>query len=284
MEQQFFSSQFIISFLMLITACGGIVNAAEAGDVISLPNAPCIPRETVVSIDAPRFAKKPSKVILNRCDGSFGEVTPSLKKCVANTSEHIKLRVQNIFTLQSEILDLENHTSCQHQCIFNGSQCNKFQKWDSDNCHCTCNHNIQHNCPDHYMWEPNLCQCVCNRECPLRRQYLDEDECSCTCKPKFFKRCNRKGKVLVESNCTCIAPKSPLALHECNIIPTKWAVLIIVLSFFAIFIIAFDCILYARKTGCIFQTTHLCYKKSPQMKNDERTPMKCHNNGEISAV
>ena len=262
----------------------GLFSNSEESQVISLPNADCIPRETVVAIDAPRFSKNPSKVVIHRCDGSFDDMTPSLKKCVKNNSKILKLQVQNIFTLQSEVIDLENHTSCQHQCAFDGSQCNKYQNWDSKLCRCTCNNKIEHKCPAHFIWEPNLCQCVCDyRECPSRRQYFDEDECSCTCKPKFFVRCNNKNKMLNESSCKCFVPKSQMVFLECDTIPTKWAVLVIVLSFFAIFIIAFDCILYTRQTGCIYLTTHLCHKDNKK-RQDERIPIKDRDSAEITNV
>ena len=270
MDQLNFQRIFLVSFILVVYIFNKGISRAE--EIVTLPNAGCVPRETVVSIDAPKYSKKPSKVSIFRCNGSFEDTPPSLKRCVKNTSEHLKLNVQNIFTLQSELVDLENHTSCRHECVYNGSQCNEFQKFDKEKCRCTCNHNIQIHCPEHFTWAQTLCQCVCNRDCPSITHYLDE-ECSCTCKPKYFRNCNDNNEILQPNNCTCIAPqKQKGGSFECNIIPTKWAVLIIVLSFCAIFIIAFDCILYTRHTGCFYHTTHICQNNSKT--HEESIPIK----------
>ena len=228
----------------------------EEPNIVTLPNAECMPRETVVSVDAPRFIHQPSKVLIHRCDGSFQDITPSLKGCVHNSSEVLKLKVQNIFTLESDFFYLENHTTCKHQCVFDGSQCGENQLWDAQICRCTCNHQkMQHTCPENYMWEPYLCQCVCNLKCPFEKHYLDEEECSCTCKPNFYRNCNRKNKILSHESCTCLAPEAiGKGTIDCNVMPTKWAIVIIFLSFLAIFIIGFDCILYTRKTGCVYNS------------------------------
>ncbi|XP_066924350.1 uncharacterized protein [Clytia hemisphaerica] len=263
----------IFKFFVLVFFVGGAFSSSN-DDFVTLPNAECMPRETVVSIDSPRYALKPSKVLLHRCDGSFDDLTPALKSCVKNESVTLNVKVQNIFMLTNEIVELENHTTCKQQCVFDGSQCNKNQKWDAENCLCVCDHNKRFQCPEHHIWEPNLCQCVCNRACPFKRHYLDQEDCTCTCKPKFYKRCNKRDKVLVADNCTCTDPKfQPVEGLDgnCDIIPTKWAVLIIVLSFFAIFIIAFDCILYTRNTGCVYHTTHICHKNESR---EELYPMK----------
>ena len=250
----------VLIFCLLFKLCIASSFIDEEPKIVTLPNAVCMPRETVVSVDAPRFIYQPSKVVVHRCDGSFQDMTPSLKRCVQNSSEVLKLQVQNIFSLQSEYLDLENHTSCEHQCVFDGKQCGMNQLWDSKKCRCACNQEMKHTCPDNYMWEPNLCQCVCNLKCPFEKHYLDEGECSCTCKRKYYRRCNRKDKILLEPNCTCLAPEAfGRGTSFCdNTMPTKWAVLVIVLLFIAIFIIVFDCVLYTRKTGCVYHSTHIC--------------------------
>ena len=257
---------------LLVKICSATFEDEES-KIVTLSNAECMPRETVVSIDAPRYILKPSKVLIHRCDGNFQDMPPSLKRCAQNSSEILKLRVQNIFTFQSELFDLENHTSCKHQCVFDGSQCSGNQVWDSQNCQCTCNHEMRHTCPENHMWEPNLCQCVCILECRLRRHYLDQGECACKCKPTFYDRCNKRNKLLLQENCTCISPEAmQKGDSDCNAITTKWAVIIIVLVFLAIFILAFECILYTRKTGCIYHSTHICC--DPVGSNEETIPIK----------
>jgi hypothetical protein len=270
MDQLPCQRMFLVSFILAVCIFDkGILGEEKT---VTLPNAECIPRETVVPIDAPRFSKKPSKVSIFRCDGSFEDVTPSLKRCVQNTSDLLKLNVQNIFTMQNELVNLDNHTSCRHECVYDGSQCNEFQKFDKKKCLCTCNHEKEFVCPEHFKWESTLCQCVCNRDCPFKEHYLDEEECACTCKPRYFRNCNDNGEILQPSNCTCVAPQKQKESLECSIVPTKWAVLIIVLSFCAIFIIAFDCILYTRHTGCFYHTTHICQKKKNEQ--EESIPIK----------
>lgn len=269
-----FNSLHFFRFL-LFTICTGSIIFVSSLDKVILENELCMTRKVVVPIDSPHYQYKPAMVSVFRCSGIVDGFHPALKTCVQNTSEILNVEVRNFFTNQSatEPYSVANHTSCTGKCVHDQSVCSDTQVWDSENCKCMCNHDIDYQCGEHYEWNANLCQCVCKRRC-LKKQILDEANCSCTCKPKFYKRCNKKEKILAENNCTCIEPNAVTSPLDCDGIPTTWSVLIILLSFLVLVVLAFDCCLYGKKTGCMYSASHLCL---PQKNKDETIPMKDEN-------
>lgn len=265
-------------FVLLITVtylCSSFCFGEEnVGNKVQLENEYCMPRKEIVPIDAPLYQFKPAMVSVYRCRGMVGDLNPAFKTCVKNTSEILQLEVTNFFTnTPRPSYSLENHTSCTGKCVRDESACTDTQVWDSDNCKCICDRTGPNygKCPEHFSWDLDVCGCVCSRTC-LKRQIKNATACSCTCKPKFYRRCNKKEKLLVESNCSCIEPKVGFATHPCDTIPTKWAVMIIVLSFLVLFVLAFDCVLYGKKTGCLHNIIHLCERHQSHGK-EENMPM-----------
>lgn len=261
-----------IFYLLFTTVIYLCVNTSLANGDIRLETEYCMPRKVVVDVVGTQGnLYRPAMVSVYKCSGVVANFHPLEKKCVKNTSDILNLEVTNFYSNQPEpSYSLENHTSCIGQCVRDKSMCSSTQKWNPEQCRCECDKTAEFhvNCPEHYSWNPDTCQCVCTRTC-IRRQKLNETSCSCNCKTKFYERCHKRKKLLADNNCTCVSPQAQVVSDPCDTIPTKWAVLIIILSFSVIFVLAFDCVLYGKKTGCIHNIIHLCSRESKQ----EEQPM-----------
>ncbi|XP_057306391.1 vascular endothelial growth factor D-like [Hydractinia symbiolongicarpus] len=226
-------------------------------EVVNLPNEECKPRKTLVAVDGDTYNYFPLMVSLHRCGGICGRDKPNFRKCVKKESDILFLHVYNELEQRNETIKLENHTSCGCECYYDKSVCSSTQTWDTQQCKCLCNPSVTGQCGENYRWNPNLCQCQCDLQC-TRKQDFNSTDCSCTCKQKFFQRCNKRNKLVRESDCRCFIPETLLSEKGCEVLPTKWAVMIITISFCAFFVFAFDCILYGRKTGCLYHSLHIC--------------------------
>ena len=238
--------------------------------VVELDNELCRPRRTVVAVDPSKYRYYPYFISLHQCNGACQNYTPLIRHCVKKEADPVYLWVFNELTLQNETLVLYNHTSCKCECVLDGSGCKETQKWDQKKCQCVCDQSQPKSCPEFYEWDESQCQCLCDRTCPKKKN-LNETNCSCQCKPGKYRKCNEKGKLLNESDCKCIEPGRLYDDEQCTGLPTKWAIIIIIISFFAFFIFAFDCILFGKRTGCFYISTHLC---SETKNNEERLPIK----------
>lgn len=238
--------------------------------VVELDNELCRPRRTVVAVDPSKYRYYPYFISLHQCNGACQNYTPLIRHCVKKEADPVYLWVFNELTLQNETLVLHNHTSCKCECVLDGSGCKETQKWDQKKCQCVCDQSQPKSCPEFYEWDESQCQCLCDRTCPKKKN-LNETNCSCQCKPGKYRKCNEKGKLLNESDCKCIEPGRLYDDEQCTGLPTKWAIIIIIISFFAFFIFAFDCILFGKRTGCFYISTHLC---SETKNNEERLPIK----------
>ena len=238
--------------------------------VVELDNELCRPRRTVVAVDPSEYRYYPYFISLHQCNGACQNYTPLIRHCVKKEAAPVYLWVFNELTQQNETLVLYNHTSCKCECVLDGSGCKETQKWDQKKCQCVCDQSQPKSCPEFYEWDESQCQCLCDRTCPKKKN-LNETNCSCQCKPGKYRKCNEKGKLLNESDCKCIEPGRLYDNEQCTGLPTKWAIIIIIISFFAFFIFAFDCILFGKRTGCFYISTHLC---SETKNNEERLPIK----------
>ena len=245
-------------------------NKTDNISVVELDNELCRPRRTVVAVDPSKYRYYPYFISLHQCNGACQNYTPLIRQCVKKEADPVYLWVFNELTLQNETLVLYNHTSCKCECVLDGSGCKETQKWDQKKCQCVCDQSQPKSCPEFYEWDESQCQCLCYRTCPKKKN-LNETNCSCQCKPGKYRKCNEKGKLLNESDCKCIEPGRLYDDEQCTGLPTKWAIIIIIISFFAFFIFAFDCILFGKRTGCFYISTHLC---SETKNNEERLPIK----------
>lgn len=184
----------------------------EVADV-ELPNQACKPRKVLVNVEVAEMPHyTPMMVEVNRCGGVADGINPILKDCVKD--RHTKLRfpvhskMDPNFVIHKEV---ENHISCKGKCKHNASVCHGASKWDPKRCRCLCA--MHQACPVHFSWDPNKCACVCTRTCH-RRQIVDYDDCSCTCKAKFFKRCAKRDKNPDPRDCMCRRP--PVAAASCT--------------------------------------------------------------------
>ena len=77
----------------------------------------------------------------------------------------------------------------------------------------------------------------------MEKQELNETNCVCECRSKYYKRCNRKQKMLDEIDCKCYASVGSTGI-ACKTLPTKWIIFIIIIIVCAILILAIDCIVH----------------------------------------
>lgn len=232
--------------------------------VINLPNEKCAARPALVTVGADIGDYYPMMISLHRCGGVCGgQKSHTLRTCVAEKSNTVYLNARNQKSLKNETLDFLNHTSCSCQCVYDNAVCSETQVWDDKKCQCVCaNSSSQAQCKKNEIWNPNFCQCECDLSCSYK-QTLNETRCGCDCKSKYYKRCSRKQKVLNESDCRCHDLKSQtICKAQCSSLPSKWYALVIIISVCGIIIVAVDCILYFKGTGCVYTSTHMCLNDS----------------------
>lgn len=239
----------------------------ESNSVIVLPNEQCLPRKALIAVDAEGYRYFPLVIELYRCGGACGNsrFNATSRRCVKKEAVTLQIFAFDELAQVNETLQFENHTKCGCECKDNGTSCSITQKWDPNQCKCVCDPDAGDRCPEFHRFNPSTCQCQCELSCPERRRSLNTTSCSCYCPDKFYVKCSKKDKLLRETDCKCITP-SPLINENdhCDVVPTKWAVVIITVSFCAFFILAFDCVLYGRKTGCIFLSLHICHKEKEE--------------------
>ena len=255
----------------LYTLASNLDEQTDKISAVKLGNELCRPRRTVVAVDPYKHKYYPYFISLYQCNGACQNSPPLIRHCVEKEVVPVYLWALNELTQQNETLKLYNHTSCRCECVLDGSKCKETQKWDQKQCRCVCDQSQSNSCPKFYQWDESQCQCLCDRACP-KKKTLNGTNCSCQCKDGKYRKCNEKGKLLNESDCKCIEPGRLHDDEQCTGLPTKWAIIIIIISFFAFFIFAFDCILFGKRTGCFYISTHLC---SAETKiNEERLPIK----------
>ena len=262
----------VFEFFYCDVVAGKTDELVKAPKGISLPNEKCGIRPTLITVGTDRDHYYPLMISLHRCGGVCGHDKPTFRRCGAENSSNVNVNVFNKSTLKNETVEFENHTSCSCNCVYDNSVCAKTQVWDEKQCKCVCTESATSSeCPDNYVWNPNFCTCECDLSCSISKQTLNNTVCSCDCKAKYYKRCIRKNKVLQESDCKCYEPASISSKRDlCGALPTKWVALVIVISFCVIFIVAFDCILYCKSTGCVYKSTHMCLNyRSVQLTRQE---------------
>ena len=238
-----------------------------------LPNEECKVRPTLVTVDE-RYHYSPLVISLDRCTGVCGEDPPYFRRCVPTSKAKVHVDVLNKVNLVKTTIGFEKHTNCGCACVHNSSVCDPIREiWNPKKCTCDCqvNPNNPPSCPANYEWVQSYCRCKCAQQC-TKRQIYNETDCTCTCKPYFYRKCQEKQRAIRESDCKCIKldPKKNIGESQCFTLPTKWAAIVIATSFFAFFIFAFDCILFSRKSGCFYQMRMLL--PIPRKKQDQDQP------------
>ena len=153
---------------------------------------------------------------------------------------------------------------------YNYTVCLDAQVWDDTKCRCVCGDpNSSSICPIDYIWNPRYCKCECDKVCNYR-QLLNETTCSCGCQNKYYKRCNRKNKVLHEKDCRCYDGTSRLTRGACDKLPKKWEVIIIIVSVVAIIILASDLIFCCKGAGFIYKSSHLCLRNEKNIEEQSQ--------------
>ena len=107
---------------------------------INLPPVKCNePVLATVEVD-PQHRVRPYYVRLHRCEGSWKEVNPNLKKCVALGIQHIKIKVFSFETKKNDVRSVDNHTRCGAECTTGGpDKCDPYvERWNEDTCKCDC--------------------------------------------------------------------------------------------------------------------------------------------------
>ena len=238
--------------------------ASLSDNQVTLPNAECMPRKTVVLISD---YTKPSKVELFRCDGASNDVVPAKKVCVQNQTEVLSVKVYSFDTRRDKIVTMTNHTSCKQICRYNGSHCNQYQDWDDKKCECRCSY-THFDCPrPNFEWVPILCKCECQpRRCNANK-YFDIGDCGCRCKASFYERCNGRDGILT-SDCVCIVSHKVNAMErQCQNLYLKWKIACFAVLFLTILMIMYNCISsLRRKKGFLYR---LCSSDHTELETED---------------
>ena len=112
----------------------------SVAEPIELPPLKCNePVLATVEVDSQhRF--RPFYVRLHRCEGSWEEVNPKTKKCVALSIQHINIKVFSFETNKYEVCSVDNHTRCGAECTTGGpDKCDlRVERWNEETCKCDC--------------------------------------------------------------------------------------------------------------------------------------------------
>ena len=109
-------------------------------ELIELPPLKCNePVLATVEVDS-QHRVRPYYVRLHRCEGSWEEVNPKTKKCVARDIQHINIKVFSFETNRYEVRSVDNHTRCGAECTTGGpDKCDlRVERWNEDTCKCYC--------------------------------------------------------------------------------------------------------------------------------------------------
>ena len=105
-----------------------------------LPGVKCKePVLATVKVD-PQHRFRPFYVRLHRCEGSWKEVNPKIKKCVATGQKEINIKVFSFERNRYEFHRVYNHTSCGAECTTGGpDKCDlRVERWNEETCKCDC--------------------------------------------------------------------------------------------------------------------------------------------------
>ena len=134
---------------------------------IHLPNQHCEPRPTLVALGHPHYNFFPFFVILHRCGGSCGTLSPTVKECVPTVYTDVPIShfPININSGGLKTVIEKNHTSCGCRCVRKANECiSQYEEWNENNCFCKCLYNNSDPptpCPIGYTWNRNACRCEC---------------------------------------------------------------------------------------------------------------------------
>ena len=105
-----------------------------------LPGVKCNePVLATVEVDSQhRF--RPFYVRLHRCEGSWKEVNPKIKRCAATVQKEINIKVFSFERNRYEFQRVYNHTSCGAECTTGGpDKCDlRVERWNEETCKCDC--------------------------------------------------------------------------------------------------------------------------------------------------
>lgn len=236
-------------------------------EIVKLEEERCAPRPTLVQVGGVHDVYFPLFISLHRCGGACGEDGVSTRSCRNISSTRVFVHVYDRLTHTNATLPFMNHTACGCGCVHQGDVCMATQVWNESTCACDCRQqplNVTSPCGVNFQWNPQYCMCECDKTCSHKKKVLNQTSCSCECKPQVYQKCSRRSKIVRELDCKCDTAYvvNPLL---CGALPPKWAAIIIVISFFAFVVVAVDCVLYCKNTGCLYKATHLCCTGHPEM-------------------
>ena len=134
------SSTLTLLLPQLLIFSYSVFSSFSVAEPIKLPPVKCNePVLATVKVD-PQHRVRPFYVRLHRCEGSWEEVNPKTKKCVALGIQHINIKVFSFETNRYEVRSVVNHTSCDAECTTGGpDKCDPYvERWNEDTCKCDC--------------------------------------------------------------------------------------------------------------------------------------------------
>lgn len=204
----------------------------------------------------------PHFVTLYRCQG--GDSSPLERRCVNRTMTPVKVTV--LSPSGNIDIQMENHTSCEEECIYSEQICQKdlFDR-DEKYCSCKCKHSTApkgKECGPDMTWSKQGCKCECNlkQEDAPRRKVLDKEKCVFACPV-----CSQVGYHPVEPSCRCKPNQQTVGGREGsdNSNQGKMLAAVVIGEFLFLYLI-FDFLLYSKETGLMYFIKGKCSSKSQQ--------------------
>ena len=104
---------------------------------VALRNLECKPRPAVYQTNSSNHIN-PHFILLHRCNGSIGQISPLFARCVPDKVEKFKIEANNTVTFKKVELEVVNHTSCKKECVRNRTTCRPPFHFDPQSCNCSC--------------------------------------------------------------------------------------------------------------------------------------------------
>lgn len=115
----------------------------------------CLPRKVLITLGDPDYQQFPYFIEAYRCNGVCStSFTPKEQQCVAVTWENITGNVFDRTTQSIKPITVQNHTSCNCQCVAKAEDCSENEQFDKDNCRCACKYTDEppNPCPERFRF------------------------------------------------------------------------------------------------------------------------------------
>ena len=151
-----------------------------------LDNILCDPYPKVIELNPGENRFYPYFVNVTRCQGG-GPSKPDGFVCSPTQQRNESVTsydASNPNDPEVRKVEVPVHIKCKFQCEGDASQCNMYQRWDTDECRCKCTQDQSFACANtKHVFSSTHCECACDTtlkdDCAMKNLVINEDTCEC---------------------------------------------------------------------------------------------------------